>query len=491
LNVLVENWGKVVDIATLLIAFFALLAAAGFFRKERLLRSEKQQLLTEKKLATDERDDLAERLKSSQDRLQQVDPETYLEQITRLLQRAEFDRIEQLSSHFFLVGAEAFGRAAEHIAEEQLLNSDVAELADGKEALRFAQIALSIEPESARRVELLRLTKERLRGLKQGEPLQALLLDGLSLEQLNKLSVSCLESGQTVLAELAARKCVFMVGVEFGKDSLNFCFACSQYSICLDCTGQLEKASQVGQVAIKLAAKWLPENNLSHSRLINNYAAILVKLKRFEEAEELYKRALSSTKNSVGSSNQYYAKQLHGFAGALGGLGKWAAAEQAYEELLEVDLATIGDSHPDHATHLSNFASLYFGQENYEKAEEKFSAALESSESASGSSSPIVAIRQINLAAVFRSIKKFERAEQLYKKGIETLQNTLGERHLDIGLHLCSLANLYVSAGEQSNAIPIFEEALSIFVESLPEGDVRVQQVKSELEALSQYNRLH
>ena len=76
-----QFWDQGIDLVTLLVAVFAALAAAGFFRKEKFIRGET--LVVEQ-----ERDDLRRKLAAAEVRLAHVDPERFLDEITELYDSA-------------------------------------------------------------------------------------------------------------------------------------------------------------------------------------------------------------------------------------------------------------------------------------------------------------------------------------------------------------------------------------------------------------------
>lgn len=156
--------------------------------------------------------------------------------------------------------------------------------------------------------------------------------------------------------------------------------------------GYLETLSRAtglnGKALTEKAAFTLSRLIAAGGYVLNNFAALLQDMLRFEEAEALYRQALEITSKTLGESHSVYATRLNNLAELLGTTERYEEAEPLYRQALEITQKTLGKEHPDYATRLNNFAGLLDSTERYDEAEPLYRLALEICEKALGTEHP-------------------------------------------------------------------------------------------------------
>lgn len=224
-------------------AVFSALAAAGLFRKEKIVRGE----LYSTKI---ELDHWKERCGFLEERLQKIDPERFIDKTIALA--GDYDELEAIAFDFTTCQSEAFGVAAEILAEQCIFDSHTLGLPAAMEAKRFAEIGLAANPSSKNLLAIKKTSEEYINCLANGEALEAIEWSGMSDTDLNFLSRKLANQGKYVLAELAARRSVRLAALRTGKKSSNFSGAIGWHGITLLGLDRADEAIQRLEEAISV-----------------------------------------------------------------------------------------------------------------------------------------------------------------------------------------------------------------------------------------------
>ena len=321
-------------------------------------------------------------------RLKHVNPERFLDEIEELYNKAEFAKVEARALDFTTRQSEAFGEAAEYLAEQRILDSDEHGQGAAEEAVRFAEIGRAAFPDSKRLAELADLAARRSADVARGDPIEALNMDGMSDVELNRLSIQLSKHGKYALAEVAARRSVLLALLDSGEMSANYAAALGQHAEVLRQQADFALAEPLYREALEIGRKTLGEAHPAYAIRLNNLAELLRETGRYEEAEPFYREALEIDRKTLGEAHPDYAIRLNNLALLLQATGRYEEAEPLYRETLEIDRKTLGETHPDYAIHLNNLAGLLHKTGRYEKAEPFFREALVVLETALGVDQP-------------------------------------------------------------------------------------------------------
>ena len=394
----------------------------------------------ELKVAQDERDyvqarydALSKRLNGEktklEDRLALIDPERFIDQLDDAYGQGEFSKAEDLALRFTNAQSEAFGRAAEVLTEQRLIDSEEYGQPVVEDALRFVELGLAAQPGSARLTELKSLAQDRAEAITRGEPIATLGWNDLTDFELNQLSQQLIRSGDYALAEIAARRSVPLAALRTGRNSSNFAGAIAQHAAALVRVGAYQEAEPIYLEALEIDRKTIGPEHPEYATRLNNFAALLQATGRYEEAEPLFLEALEIDRKTIGPEHPDYASHLNNLALLLHSTGRYEEAEPLFREALEIDRKTKRTEHPDYATRLNNLALLLHSTGRYEEAEPRFLEALEIDRKTIGPEHPDYAIHLGNLALLLHSTGRYEEAEPLYRKVLKIFETALGPDH--------------------------------------------------------------
>ncbi len=386
-------WAALAAVAS----FISALAALGFLRREHIVKTDLHGRLHTTK---QERDDLRTKLNQANERLSVVDPERFLDRINDLYDEGEFEKAEDAAGTFTTLQSEAFGRAAEILTEQSIIDSEKYGKDSIEDALRFVQIGLAAQPDSQRLVELHQLVHTRRAGFERGEPPETLNWEGLSDVELNRLSMGLSRDGKYVLAEIAARRSVPLARLRTGKMSPNFAAALGNHASCLNQLRQYKEAESLFDEVLEIDRATIGEGHPLYATHLNNLALVVRAQGRFEEAEDLFREALKIDRATIGEGHPDYASNLSNLALMLNDLGRFEEAEDLLREGLEIDRATNREGHPSYAIHLNNLALLMNATNRFEEARPLYEQALAILETTLPADHPDIAAVKHNLAAL-------------------------------------------------------------------------------------------
>ncbi|NIZ15767.1 tetratricopeptide repeat protein [Phaeobacter sp. HF9A] len=288
-GLLSENWSELSTAINTICAVLSILVAFGFFvRRQRTL---KDLIYVEQ-----ERDDLRKRFARAEARLDKIDPRRFEEAVDAAYNAGKFDKAEQIAFAFAEEQSPAFGKAAEILAEQRLLQSENGDAQLAQEAQRFAEIGLAAQPGDVRLKEIKALSRQREKDIQAGDPIEVLNWDGMSDVELNRLSISLWKAGQLQLAEVAARRSVPLALLRTGKMSSNYAAAIAQHAYCLQDIDDFDSAEPLYREALEITRQTLGEGNASYATRLNNFAGLLQATGRTDEAKPLFHEALEVTR---------------------------------------------------------------------------------------------------------------------------------------------------------------------------------------------------
>lgn len=427
-----QFWDQGVDVATLILAIIGTLSTLGLLRR-------RSKTLKDLIYIEQERDVCRKKLNAAEVRLSHVDPERFIDKANELYSAGKFDAAETAALDFTNRQSEAFGRAAEILTEQRIIDSETDGQAALDEAARFVQIGLAADPASERLRDLQELTRARAEGLARGEPIEVLNWGALSAFDLYTLSVTLERAGNYRLAEIAARRMVPLARLEFGATSISYGNALGRHGSTLKALNQLQAAEGLYRAALEIIKPAAGENSVDYASQLSNLAGALSARGAHDAAEEMFRKVLEIDRATVGATHANYATTLNNLGLAVRAQGRYDEAEEIYHEVVKIDRLTIGEAHPSHAAHLNNLARVLHSQSAYDAAEK-----------------------------VYADVLKIDR-------------DTIGEMHPDYAFHLGNLIDLMRDQGRIADALPLAEQVVDIYRQSLPEGDYRITMAQDTL----------
>lgn len=456
-----------------------------------------------------ERDDLRRKWAASEARLDGIDPERFLDRLDTALQAGDFVRAEELSERFATRQSEAFGRAAEVLAEQSILDSGTGEKGIAEDALRFARIGRAADPDNLRLAELEKLAQTRLSDIARGDPVEALDWTGLSDEDLVILSERYYLDGDYALAEAAARRAVPLAAVQAGDQSARFTAALSRHARGLSALGLFAEAEDLCRKALEIDRERIGEDHpvyLAHLNTLSdavqeqgrhdeaetilkeviakadrstpayrvflgNYATSVSRdPKRQAKAEGLFRDLLALFEESGETESLDYTMTLNNLGHLVESQGRPAEAEDLFARAVGASRISLGPTHPVYALQLHNLAFAMSRQDRHSEAVPLYREALDISRKTIGEGHPRFVMSLKNLAQALEHSGQPEEAERLYHEVLALDRKTITEAHPDHAVNLNNLATFLANAGRRDEARAPLEQALKI-MEAAPDAD--------------------
>ncbi|MBO9465123.1 tetratricopeptide repeat protein [Tropicibacter sp. R15_0] len=154
-----------------------------------------------------------------------------------------------------------------------------------------------------------------------------------------------------------------------------FATALNNHAALLRAMGRYDEAEPFFRKALKTTKRELGERHPVYAVRLNNLATLLETKKRYEEAETLYRLTLQIDQELLGEKHAGYAIDLNNLATLLETTGRYEEAEPLFRQSLQITKETLGDNHPDYARALNNLGMLFAHQENWAMAEPRVSQA--------------------------------------------------------------------------------------------------------------------
>lgn len=376
----------------------------------------------------------------ARDRLQEIDPERFLDQLDALYDNARFDAAEELAEAFANRQSEAFGRAAELLAEQRLLDSETSPSA-AEDALRFAQIGLAAQPGNKTLEKLTGVVRQRVRDVSEGAPLEALGMEGMTYPQLHALSHELRQQAKYELSELAARRCVPLTALHEGENSRNHLMAITVHAGSKSDLGDFEGAQT----------------------LLDHVIAVC-------EDSEALRPVLALALNDLG---RIYQLQ-----------GRHAETEVMLRRGLQIDRELGQENTLSYAVRLQNLAQILIPLRRIDEAEELAQKSITIFEQLEGQNSARAAAALVVLSAIKIVQQEYLEAEALTLRALDIERQHLGEEHPIYARHLVDLGTALRKQGRLEDAINVTRQGVDIMARMLPAGHFslsKAQQILTEL----------
>ena len=216
-----------------------------------------------------------------------------------------------------------------------------------------------------------------------------------------------------------------------------------------------------------------------------------------DSAEVFFREGLAIRRAVLGPDHPDMATSLINLAEALVAQGEWASADSAANEALRIRRIIYPDGHSRVASAATTRAEILRGLGDLQGAEALYREALVGLIAALGDDDIRVALARNSLATLLDDLARFAESESLYRAALTVFRDRYGADHLNTAIIQTNLAKSIASQGRGAEAEPLYAPALEAYRAArgrhrsvaralLDWGDVRVD-LEDETGALPLY----
>ena len=235
--------------------------------------------------------------------------------------------------------------------------------------------------------------------------------------------------------------------------------------------GNWVRAGSLLRRSVRLARKWLGENDLDTSFTLNMLGMWCKFTGRFELGRKCYRFAMRIQRRHCDSREVRRSREIACLYHNMGGLEHSARnfplAERFARNSVAIRRRAVGTSHPDYAADIGGLAAIIADQGRADEAELLYRDALEIFEGIYGCEHYEIAVLLHNLAAVEVARERFDSAWKLYGQSAKMKERLLGNDHPDLAMTLHNLAVLAYELDLKTDACNYCRRALTIFEKNL------------------------
>lgn len=215
----------------------------------------------------------------------------------------------------------------------------------------------------------------------------------------------------------------------------------------------LGQAIGLAIVVMGLAAAESPQEEATR---LNNEAARLANVGKYDDAERSYRAALSI--KSVDNFTQ--AKVSDNLAVLYQALDRFPDAEQMYRRALELRRKSSPPASPEIAHSMNDLAQIYWTEGRYWEARNLLSDAVKLEEA--HPDDPKLPLILNNLAVIQTDFHEYRKAEELLRRTLSACEDLHGPGSIEFAIALNNLAQVLESQKDYAQASPIFQKAVGI-----------------------------
>lgn len=207
------------------------------------------------------------------------------------------------------------------------------------------------------------------------------------------------------------------------------------------------------------ALELLNNHSAEYPDLLNNLAALYIKMRRYHKAEALLKSALDRFEAEAGKETMDYQRGLNNLATLYDQQQRWVEANELMQSSLRIIRKLKGPLHPLYGEGLQVIADIAASQGKYERAVSYYGLALRVWEKLERPQVHLQAKTLNNLALLHVQASKFEEAEALYLEAQGLLKKRVGSLHPAFIRNLCNLASLEIERDRFDAAQKLLDQA--------------------------------
>jgi CHAT domain-containing protein/Tfp pilus assembly protein PilF len=226
--------------------------------------------------------------------------------------------------------------------------------------------------------------------------------------------------------------------------------------------GDHQNAIELGNRALKLAARVGGPDNTSTATIQHNLAQIYQNAGDYEKSINEYKKALVYRIKLFGEKNEATARTMNNLASVYFSIGDYKTSIFLHGRALEIRLKVLGANHTDTALSLNNIGTVYDELGEYQEALNSHQMALKIRQNILGKEHTDTAQSLNNIAHVYVNTGDYPKALHFYENAYAIRKNTLGEKHPDTARIISNIGSLYGEIGDYDQAIKFTNNALTI-----------------------------
>lgn len=245
------------------------------------------------------------------------------------------------------------------------------------------------------------------------------------------------------------------------------------YALLYSNMGKYENALSLLQNALKMRECLLEKE---HPDMVQSYISIgllYYELTQYEEALEYLYQALEIADTIWTGPFSFKADIYNNLGLVYRNIGDYEKAKEYYMQALNIREATYPTEHPMILAIHNNIAQVYSSEGKYEEAIDLYEKVIqgysEKMFSKEEIDSAFLATVYDNISVAYRSVERYNEAISACEKGRDMRRIIFSEKSVDYALSLNNLALIYYYKNEYGKAKGLFENALNIKKQVLPE----------------------
>jgi len=226
--------------------------------------------------------------------------------------------------------------------------------------------------------------------------------------------------------------------------------------------GESAKAIKVGQQALALARRILPDDSEALTEAVLNLGWILMDAGHPDRAEPLLREALTRKRIQLGTRHADIADTLAILTSGLIKLGRYGQGEQSLRDALDIDASAYTHPNAHTAWHLNDLANVFALEGKFDEAAVFYAKSIAVDQDLAPAGGLNQAISIANRARLRFLQGAYADAETDLRDAINRKQRLLGADYADNGRSndRASLAEVLIARGHPDDAQPFADGAL-------------------------------
>ena len=232
------------------------------------------------------------------------------------------------------------------------------------------------------------------------------------------------------------------------------------------------KAAALAERAVKICEE-VDEHSSSFHEYLNELGLIYCAQGRHQDAERIFLRVLAMVDKTLGPSHSAAATAHNNLALVYEAKAEYQAAEREYRRAADICRLCVGEDHPDYLLKLHNLAHTSVYQGRHDEALKLYAQVLAGWKRMYGGEHDKVATCLYGMAAAALAAGDMAGAEQYAQESLGIAEKLFGPHHPGVARSLAGLAQCFQAQQLYKKAVPLYERALGILVDSGQEESLR------------------
>ncbi|WP_267226532.1 serine/threonine-protein kinase [Dyella silvae] len=228
-------------------------------------------------------------------------------------------------------------------------------------------------------------------------------------------------------------------------------------------SGDSAKAIEIGQQALTLARRVLPDDSDALTEAVLNFGWLLMDAGHPEPAVPLLREALARKRSHLGARHGDVADTMDLLAQALMQSGRYSESEQLLRDAVSMDTSVYGRPNAHTAWHLNDLANVLAFEDRFNEAEALYDQSMAIDLAVAPAADLTQAVSIGNLARLRFAQGDYVGAEAGYRDAIARKQRLLGADYGDnnLGYDKARLAEILIARGRLDESAPLVNAAVA------------------------------